>query len=307
MSRQSIVTSRPHPLGFGFLCQRARCSWGSLFRAQSRIQTDGSVLCPSHRHLFIRKMYLLRNFQRVGRLFMLITFYSPIIGSVSGRLFIQLGIVTSATFILLFLPFLPPLAPITNILDPITRIFPFNRGLFEDKVANFWCASNVAFKWKNWASREALVKLSTALTAIGFLPSVAGLIRGSIISRPTSEHEAQASSTPTLSLLPYALLNSSMSFFLFSFQVHEKTILLPLLPMTLLLSGAPPNSSVYAWGVLANNIGVFRFVHYILAVVHCTRFDFWCLCSQHVAFAQTRWLGCAIYLHFGTLEYLGQL
>lgn len=195
------------------------------------------------------------------------TLCSPILGSVSGRLFIQLGIVTVATFILLFLPFLPPLAPITAILDPITRIFPFNRGLFEDKVANFWCASNVAFKWKNWASREALVKLSTALTAVGFLPSVAGLIRGSIISRPTSGREDQAASTPTLPLLPYALLSSSMSFFLFSFQVHEKTILLPLLPMTLLLSGASPNSSVYAWGVLANNVGVFRFVHCALVDV----------------------------------------
>ena len=193
---------------------------------------------------------------------MLMSFYSPFLGSVSGRLFIQLGIVTSATFILLFLPFLPPLAPITNVLDPITRIFPFNRGLFEDKVANFWCASNVAFKWKNWASPEALIKFSTALTVIGFLPGVAGLFRGSIISRPTSKHEAQASPTPILPLLPYALLNSSMSFFLFSFQVHEKTILLPLLPMTLLLSGASPNSSVYAWGLLANNIGVFRFVRY---------------------------------------------
>jgi alpha-1,3-glucosyltransferase len=48
-----------------------------------------------------------------------------------------------------------------------------------------------------------------------------------------------------------------MSFFLFSFQVHEKTILLPLLPMTLLLSGSSPESSVFAWGVLANNVGVF--------------------------------------------------
>ncbi|XP_039050924.1 probable dolichyl pyrophosphate Man9GlcNAc2 alpha-1,3-glucosyltransferase [Hibiscus syriacus] len=32
----------------------------------------------------------------------------------------------------------------------------------------------------------------------------------------------------------YALLNSSFSFYLFSYQVHEKSILLPLLPLTLL-------------------------------------------------------------------------
>jgi len=63
--------------------------------------------------------------------------------------------------------------------------------------------------------------------------------------------------TPFLPLLTYALLSSSMSFFLFSFQVHEKTILLPLLPITLLLSGASVDSTVYSWGVLVNNVAVF--------------------------------------------------
>jgi|SRR5882762_2050156 len=178
-----------------------------------------------------------------------------------GHLFIRLGLVTCITFILLFLPFLPPFSQISAILDPITRIFPFNRGLFEDKVANFWCASNIAFKWKNWASRDALVKLSASLTTIGFLPAVVGLIQGSVKARSMASDKAATPSTmPTLPLLPFALLTSSMSFFLFSFQVHEKTILLPLLPMTLLLSGSSPESSVFAWGVLANNVGVFRYV-----------------------------------------------
>lgn len=166
------------------------------------------------------------------------------------------------TFLILFLPFLPPFAPISSVLDPITRIFPFSRGLFEDKVANFWCASNVVFKWKNWIARDALVKLSTGLTALGFLPSVVGLIRGGMTTaRPTpDDKDSSPVVMPTLPLLPFALLTSSMSFFLFSFQVHEKTILVPLLPMTLLLSGASPDSSVFAWGVLANNIGAFRCV-----------------------------------------------
>lgn len=180
-----------------------------------------------------------------------------------GRLFIRLGLVTSLTFVLLFLPFLPPFSPLSAILDPITRIFPFNRGLFEDKVANFWCASNVALKWKNWASRDTLIKLSTGLTAAGFLPTVIGLIQGSVKARSAVVDEAAAPTmTPTLPLLPFALLTSSMSFFLFSFQVHEKTILLPLLPMTLLLSGSSPESPVFAWGVLANNVGVFRYAFY---------------------------------------------
>ena len=176
---------------------------------------------------------------------------------------------TASTFILLFLPWLPPFAPISGIFQPISRIFPFARGLFEDKVANFWCASNVLFKWKTWASRGFLVQLSTGLTAMGFLPGVVGLVRsGAAMSKTKiepsslkSEEKTAKETPPFLPLLPYALLTSSMSFFLFSFQVHEKTILLPLLPITLLLSGAPVGSSVYSWGVLVNNVAVFRLDH----------------------------------------------
>ncbi|KAF7298940.1 Glycosyltransferase family 57 protein [Mycena indigotica] len=173
-----------------------------------------------------------------------------------GKLFLQLALVTSLSFIVLFLPFLPPFAPLSTILDPITRIFPFARGLFEDKVANFWCASNVVFKWKNWASRSLLIKLSTALTVLGFLPNVVIALRVAWQTRLTGSQKPSIH-TPILPLFPYMLLSSSMSFFLFSFQVHEKTILVPLLPITLLLSNASLDSTVFGWGVLANNIAVF--------------------------------------------------
>ncbi|KAG6884958.1 hypothetical protein C0993_007073 [Termitomyces sp. T159_Od127] len=191
-------------------------------------------------------------------------YYAPAIGTYLiakcislGRtkgttLLIHLASVTLATFLVLFLPFLPPFSPAATVLDPITRIFPFARGLFEDKVANFWCASNVVFKWKNWASSASLVRLSTAMTAAGFLPSVFVLFKAGFKMQANN-----ATETPFLPLLPYALLTSSMSFFLFSFQVHEKTILLPLLPITLLLSGAHVDSAVYSWGVLVNNVAVF--------------------------------------------------
>ncbi|KAF9533133.1 ALG6, ALG8 glycosyltransferase family-domain-containing protein [Crepidotus variabilis] len=217
-------------------------------------------------------------------------YYAPAIGSyllakciylgpIRGtRLFSRLAVITLSTFILLFLPWLPPFSPINGILQPLHRIFPFARGLFEDKVANFWCASNVVFKWKSWASRSLLVRLSTAGTALGFMPGVVGILRAGWVMKRTEEEvgletkstkekddkyekaekeSVNAEPTPFLPLLPYALLTSSMSFFLFSFQVHEKTILLPLMPMTLLLSGANVDSAVYHWGVLANNVGVF--------------------------------------------------
>ncbi|KAF4590166.1 Glucosyltransferase-like protein [Pleurotus pulmonarius] len=203
-------------------------------------------------------------------------YYAPAIGSyliskciylgpkAGWRLFVRLAIVTTASSVLLFLPFLPPFAPFEAILQPIQRIFPFARGLFEDKVANFWCASNVVFKWKRWASTAVLVKLSTVFTLLAFLPGVFILIRTAGktsvgISGPAGNTSSSVSSThsPTLPLLPYALLTSAMSFFLFSFQVHEKTILLPLLPITLLLCGAPAGSTMFGWGVLVNNVAVF--------------------------------------------------
>ncbi|KAJ7095852.1 glycosyltransferase family 57 protein [Mycena belliarum] len=197
-------------------------------------------------------------------------YYSPAIGGYliakciylgfpnGGKLFLRLALVTSMSFLVLFLPFLPPFAPISSIFDPMTRIFPFGRGLFEDKVANFWCASNVVFKWRKWASSAFLVKLSAALTALGFLPTVLVSLRVAWQTQLIAPRQGGSTlHIPVLPLLPYALLTSSMSFFLFSFQVHEKTILLPLLPITLLLSGAPMDSTVFGWGVLANNVAVF--------------------------------------------------
>lgn len=139
--------------------------------------------------------------------------------------------VTAASFTVLFLPFLPPFASFGAILDPITRVFPFNRGLFEDKVANFWCLTNVVIKWKQWVSRGVLAQLSAVLTAVGFAPGPIGLIRSGLNfqkkvadseGKPQAASKKQGSkegekdtSTPFISLLPYALLTSSLSFFSF--------------------------------------------------------------------------------------------
>ncbi|CAI4951660.1 AVN_HP_G0007090.mRNA.1.CDS.1 [Saccharomyces cerevisiae] len=60
---------------------------------------------------------------------------------------------------------------------------------------------------------------------------------------------------PKKHLLPYVLIACSMSFFLFSFQVHEKTILIPLLPITLLYSSTDWNVlSLVSW---INNVALF--------------------------------------------------
>lgn len=222
-------------------------------------------------------------------------FFLQVVSSLyRGKLLVQLGVVTLASFVLPFLPFLPPFAPPTAILDPITRIFPFSRGLFEDKVANFWCFSNVLLKWRNLASSGTLVKLSTLLTVVGFSPAVVGLLRTGFSLRirndlvpqarsgvPTEKDEPGTTETtppvkiedkfqgnevpstgpgPLFPLLLFSMLASSISFFLFSFQVHEKTILVPLLPLTLIMVGASGSVESTTWelGMLTNNVAVFR-------------------------------------------------
>jgi len=175
--------------------------------------------------------------------------------------FLRLGFTTILSFYLIFGAFLPPFAPLRSVLDPLVRIFPFSRGLFEDKVANMWCATNVVLKWRAYFTQSSLVRLSAAFTALGFTPAVLNLLVGSwkataMVDQSTTDAK-KYTTPPTLPILPWALLTSSLSFFLFSFQVHEKTILLPLLPLNLLMSGASPGSFTFEWGALVNNVAVF--------------------------------------------------
>ena len=188
---------------------------------------------------------------------------SQLKGCYRTQLFIRLAAITLLSFIVLFSPFLPPFASFSTLFAVISRIFPFSRGIFEDKVTNFWCFTNVTLlKWKRvfGGGENQLVRLSAVLTATGFLPAVIGILWGAYKTRrsPISSLIPMNTPAPILPLLPYVLLTTSMSFFLFSFQVHEKTILLPLLPLTLLLSGATPGDEVYSWGILGNIVGVFR-------------------------------------------------
>ena len=123
-----------------------------------------------------------------------------------------------------------------QLTQVIHRIFPFHRGLFEDKVANFWCALHTFRKLHHYP-KELLQQASLALTGLSILPPcVAVLI------------------SPQRTTLPLALAASAWGFFLFSFQVHEKSVLVPLMPMTLLLSGGL-QPQTRSWISFANILG----------------------------------------------------
>lgn len=187
-----------------------------------------------------------------------------------GRL-LAISTVTAISFALLFAPLLlgalydaqtsktltegplpePPLLQSLN-LDPKTfyyplilqlgqtihRVFPFARGLFEDKVANFWCFAHTFHKLHVYPP-ALLQRVSLAATLAAITPPCLLIFQ-----------------YPQPNVLLPALAATSWGFFLFSFQVHEKSVLLPLLPMTLMLvteNGLKP--ATRSWIAWANILG----------------------------------------------------
>ncbi|KIO27041.1 glycosyltransferase family 57 protein [Tulasnella calospora MUT 4182] len=175
----------------------------------------------------------------------------------------KIGATTIISFLVLFAPFIFQAFP-TVLAQSLHRIFPFSRGLFEDKVANFWCATNVIVKWRKWVAPSTLPRLATAATLVPDqrqpFPSTSTLAPISETQPSDTSFPSTHGPSPTINLILFALFNSSMAFFLFSFQVHEKSILLPLLPLTLIMSGRSEvdvESGTWEWGILLNNVAVF--------------------------------------------------
>lgn len=131
----------------------------------------------------------------------------------------KISSVVIATFALCWIPFL---WDSSDTLAVLHRLVPIDRGLFEDKVANVWCSLEVLIKLRKHYDATALLKLSSLATLIAALPSSIHLFL-----------------VPSIRNFKYSLVQSSLAFFLFSFQVHEKGILLTGVAATLLLHEHP--------------------------------------------------------------------
>ncbi|MCJ1279164.1 Glucosyltransferase-like protein [Puttea exsequens] len=130
-------------------------------------------------------------------------------------------------------------AIVLQLTQTIYRIFPFARGLFEDKVANAWCTLHTLHKLHTYPI-PLLQRVSLFATIVAILPAFMLI-----------------SNYPRKEFLPWALASCAWGFFLFSFQVHEKSVLLPLLPMTVLLGGdGGLGVEIRAWVGWANVLGV---------------------------------------------------
>ncbi|CAM9179196.1 unnamed protein product [Discosporangium mesarthrocarpum] len=150
-----------------------------------------------------------------------------------GRV-LMLGVTVVATFVCLWGPFCvyhhtsrtcDGSTCLSSLGQILARQFPFSRGLFEDKVANLWFCADVVFNIRQRLALPQLVKMALMATLCLVAPV------GVELMRPGKTLSPQR--------LVLALVNSSLAFFLCSFQVHEKSVLLPLCPLAFLWADSP--------------------------------------------------------------------
>ncbi|EZA60360.1 hypothetical protein DMN91_011301 [Ooceraea biroi] len=131
----------------------------------------------------------------------------------SIRMLTCISITVLSTFGITWMPFLKSK---DLFFSTALRLFPLSRGVFEDKVANIWCAINVICKLRHIFTNAQLATICLATTTCAVLPSCIKLYL-----------------SPTKKTFVVSLINSALAFFLFSFQVHEKSILLAAVPVLL--------------------------------------------------------------------------
>jgi alpha-1,3-glucosyltransferase len=149
---------------------------------------------------------------------------------------LKLALVVLATFFICWYPFLMNGEPWLHTTQVLQRLFPFGRGLYEDKVANVWCSLSIVIKLKQIFQVPNLIKICLLSTLVALIPSSLDLLL-----------------RPTITKFKYALVNSSLVFFLFSFQVHEKSILLVALPVCLLM---PRHTLISIWFLLVSTFSM---------------------------------------------------
>uniref|UniRef100_A0A7S1ZDU1 Alpha-1,3-glucosyltransferase n=1 Tax=Ditylum brightwellii TaxID=49249 RepID=A0A7S1ZDU1_9STRA len=173
--------------------------------------------------------------------------------SFQGRVgrFCLLGITVIVTFAVLWWPFAlhSPQdtidteiseGPFDWILHIVRRLFPFERGLFEGKVSNIWCAlSTKPFSIRRRIPQDLQPMLALLLTLVLIIPPCVALFSAG--QRTNKSHVAgnKGETENGLRMILWGSTSTSLAFFLASFQVHEKSIMMALSPLSLIVADSP--------------------------------------------------------------------
>ncbi|RCK59599.1 Dolichyl pyrophosphate Man9GlcNAc2 alpha-1,3-glucosyltransferase [Candida viswanathii] len=181
------------------------------------------------------------NFKQMGLYYSLFIFFYILSQIRSLLKLVLVGFTVVLTQFIYLLPFIwyhPQ-----SVLQILIRVFPFNRGLFEDKVANFWCTTNIIVKHREIIDSAQLSKLALIATLAATVPiNIYLFIK--IIRKPDVK----------IAAMIYGFTSNALSFYLFSYQVHEKSILIALVPISLLLLINPHDITMVQF---INTVGTF--------------------------------------------------
>jgi alpha-1,3-glucosyltransferase len=158
-----------------------------------------------------------------------------------------LGITVITTFIALWWPFIVYGPMDTTYMDRfvhmLRRIIPLQRGLFEGKVSNIWCALSVKpFNIRQRIPAHMQPMAALTLTLILIAPCCYHLFQVGRGTTKYSRSDGSKGSRRDWSYDRHHLLwgttNCALAFFLASFQVHEKSLLIALAPCSILAATA---------------------------------------------------------------------
>ncbi len=163
-----------------------------------------------------------------------------------------LGAVVVSTAALLWAPFCfasadEPGGCAGGLLAVARRLAPLDRGLFEDKPANIWCALEPVLRLRQHLFQlghtttrlHFYVALLCALVVLTLLaPAVVILFSSDFASPPRAPHRHRH--------VLLALAIGALSFFLGAFQVHEKAVLVAALPLSALAAELPVTNALFA-------------------------------------------------------------
>ncbi|CAM4625259.1 unnamed protein product [Leuciscus chuanchicus] len=136
----------------------------------------------------------------------------------TGRGFFLLAKIALTVLVTFALCWMPFLSDPKQSLQVLHRLFPVDRGLFEDKVANTWCSLNVLIKIKTLLSRETQLFLRPVCLVINEMPLIAiwFLLTSTFSMLPLLLKDGL--------LLPYAVTSSAFLFLsLYLLSALEKT------------------------------------------------------------------------------------
>lgn len=156
-----------------------------------------------------------------------------------ARSVVCLSLAVVSTFAALWWPFCARAAAdvgcVGGLQQIVRRLFPFSRGLFEDKVANLWLVLSV----KPISIRNRLPQALQPVAALALTLVLLAYPGCRLFKAGGPARRGGPQGDGGLRALLWGSTATGLAFFLASFQVHEKSLLLALAPLSLLQADSP--------------------------------------------------------------------